>query len=118
MPFLPIKRALALAAFTSVISGTSAFAEIHEVMILDEAFFPAELYVKPGDQLHFVNNASGSRTVMGPEETWTSNALSVGATYTYDVSTASPLAFQSMSGGSGGEAYEGTITFDDPPLSE
>lgn len=112
------KSAMALAAITFVTGATSASAEIHEVMILDAAFFPAMLFVEPGDELRFVNDADAARTITGPEDTWTSDAIPVGGSFSYMISESSPPNFQSWTGGSESVSYEGMISFDAPPLSE
>ncbi len=121
MPISFHKGALALAAFTTAISASSAMAETQQVMILDEVFFPAIVYVQPGEQLMFTNDSDRERTVRGADESWTSGPLPFGASFTYTVDTNSPLVFKSLFKTADEESsvsFEGTISFNAPPLSE
>lgn len=115
MPISFHMAAAAFAAFTLATSGTAVLAQTHDVMILDQAFFPAVIYVETGDTINFTNSADGSRIVKAPDESWTSEPLSTGSTFSYVVDSASPLVFASSTG-HGGDGYEGTISFDEPPL--
>ncbi|WP_341234018.1 hypothetical protein [uncultured Sulfitobacter sp.] len=114
MPISFRKAAAAFAAFTLATSGTAVLAQTHDVMILDQAFFPAVTYVDAGDTINFTNNSEGSRTVKAADESWQSEALSTGSTFSFVIDAASPLVFTSSTGNG---AFEGTISFDEPPLS-
>ncbi|WP_295509193.1 cupredoxin domain-containing protein [uncultured Sulfitobacter sp.] len=126
MPISFHKGAMSLVAFTFAICGNSALAQTQNVMILDQAFFPAVIYVVPGDVLNFTNSSDHARTVKATDGTWESEALSPGSSFTYVVDTASPLAFSSTGEAApvegeeptGPVTYEGTISFDEPPLTE
>ncbi len=123
MPISFHKGAMSLVAFTFAICGNSALAQTQNVMILDEAFFPDVIYVAPGDVLNFTNSSARTRTVKASDGTWKSEALSPGSSYTYVVDSASPLGFTGTGESTqllslGYVTYEGTISFDEPPLSE
>jgi plastocyanin len=130
MPISFRKGAMSLVAITFAISGSTAFAQsqIHNVLILDQAFFPGIIYVAPGDTLNFLNDSDAVRTVRASDGTWESEALGTGGTFSYIVNSASPLMFSSSAEAGApveGEEtpdpaapYEGTISFDEPPLTE
>ncbi len=109
MPISFHKGAMSLVAFTFAICGNSAV-----------------IYVVPGDVLNFTNSSDHARTVKATDGTWESEALSPGSSFTYVVDTASPLAFSSTGEAApvegeeptGPVTYEGTISFDEPPLTE
>ena len=100
MPISFHKGAMSLVAFTFAICGNSA--------------------------LNFTNSSDHARMVKATDGTWESEALSPGSSFTYVVDTASPLAFSSTGEAApvegeeptGPVTYEGTISFDEPPLSE
>jgi plastocyanin len=117
MPISFRKAAAAFAAFTLATTGTAVLAQTHDVMILDQAFFPAVIYVEAGDTITFTNSSDGSRTVKAADDSWQSETLSKGSSFSYVIDPSSPLRFTS-SAGQGGDAYEGAISFDEPPLSE
>lgn len=121
MPILFHKGALAFVALTTAISANSASAQIHDVMILDEAFFPAIVYVEPGDELVFFNDSDAEHTVKGGDDAWSSEIVAVGSTYTYTVNADSPLTFHSVFKDAyhdSATAFGGTISFDQAPLSQ
>lgn len=121
MPIPFHKGVMALVAVTTAISAGSAMAETQEVLILDEVFFPAVIYVQAGDELLFINESDRERTITGKDDVWTSGPLQLGGTYTYAVDASSPLTFTSLfKNADDGSAvtFEGQLTFDAPPLSE
>jgi plastocyanin len=119
MPNSLRKGAIAFVAFTAALNAGPAvaqsFLQSQNVLILDEAFFPDVIYVKPGDELVFINHAAATRTVTGADAVWTSGELSKGDTFFYVVDESSPLEFTSIFEGEEGQIYQGTLSFDDPP---
>ncbi|SFS66442.1 hypothetical protein SAMN04488040_1372 [Sulfitobacter marinus] len=117
MPTTFHKAAATFATVTLATSGSAVLAQTHDVMVLDQAFFPAVIYVDAGDTITFTNSSESSRTITAADKSWESEALSQGSSFSYVVDRSSSLVFTS-SAGQGDGPYEGTISFDEPPLSE
>lgn len=123
MPNIFRKGIPTLAAFTFAIGVTTCpvsaqnYGKDQNILILEEAFFPKVSYVKNGDKLTFINHAEQVRVVTGTNDAWTSGVLAKGATFVYVVNGSSPLEFTSIFGGEDGIIYQGTLSYDDPPLS-
>ncbi|MCZ4367811.1 MAG: hypothetical protein ABJN39_11065 [Sulfitobacter sp.] len=103
------KSAGALALALSVCAA-SAMAENRNVLIVDGAYFPALSHVQPGDQVVFTNNATGSHTITGEGDAWTSDAIPVNGSYTLDITAETPTTFSGQTLEE--PAFEGAISFD------
>jgi plastocyanin len=120
MPNIFRKGSFAFIAFTIAIGGSPAVAQTlvnsQTILILDEAFFPAVSYVRLGDKLTFINQSDDTRIVEGANNAWTSGGLATGGTFVYVVDEKTPLEFTSIFGNEAGLVYQGTLSFDEPPL--
>ena len=85
MPISFTKFAAVGATVMTLATANAATAQTHDIIIFDEAFFPAVIYVKAGDELSFVNNANAARTVSGGDGSWTSGTLQNGESYRHTV---------------------------------
>ncbi|SFG63048.1 cupredoxin domain-containing protein [Sulfitobacter dubius] len=106
------KSAGALAVAMSALAATGAWAEARNVLIVDGAYFPSFTHVQPGDQVIFTNNATGSHTITGEGEAWTSGAIPVNGSYTLDITADTPGTFSGQTLEQ--PAFEGAISLDEP----
>ncbi len=106
------KSAGALALAMGVFAASGALAETRNVLIVDGAYFPSQSHVQPGDQVIFTNNATGSHTVTGEGEAWTSGAIPVNGSYTLDITAETPTSFSGQTMEE--PVFEGFISFDVP----
>ncbi|EEB86061.1 cupredoxin domain-containing protein [Roseobacter sp. GAI101] len=113
MPISFRKSALAFVIFAT--SATGAVADIYQIVVLDEAFLPAISYVNVGDQLEFINESQTARTVVGENDSWQSGSLEFGQSYIRGIGESDLLGFSSANGET---TFEGTISFDEPPLAD
>ena len=105
------------ATVMTLATATAATAQTHDIIIFDEAFFPAVIYVKAGDELSFVNNANAARTVSGGDGSWTSGTLQNGESYRHTVEAGAQVTFIGASEGDNPVSYSGEVSFDPAPLS-
>lgn len=112
-------------AGAAMLFATAAQAEHHRILIMDETYFPAVIYVQPGDVLTFENTSEVTHTIVGENDAWTSGPIATDSNFTQVVDSEMPLTFtrksegeEPVEGGEGGEAtFVGTLSFEDPPLS-
>ncbi|MFG6602694.1 hypothetical protein ACGYK2_07050 [Sulfitobacter sp. 1A10359] len=90
--------------------AAGAIAESRNVLIVDGAYFPSLSHVQPGDQVVFTNNATGSHTITGEDEAWTSGPIPVNGNYTLDITAQTPTRFSGQTLEE--PAFEGAISFD------
>lgn len=136
----PIYAASALALGMA----TAAHAEEHLVVLTGFTYFPAVVYVDPGDTIRFINSSGEDQVVVGKDAGWTIGPLANNEEGTLEVTAETELkffaAYQGFGGddglcnngndgsdgncGSGNDAYgkyedaaiKAEITFADPPL--
>lgn len=109
-------RACALAAAMTVAGASAAFAETHNVLIVDGAYFPPLLNVALGDNVTFTNNSTITHTISGAGDAWTSGPIGVEASFTLDITDETPTSFGGM--GEGDVAMEGTLLLDGAVATE
>ncbi|MCF7748572.1 hypothetical protein GLP43_13490 [Sulfitobacter sp. M39] len=118
MPISLTKLISAGATAVTLAAATAATAQTHDVVIFDDAFFPAVIYVDAGDELRFLNNASAARNVSAGDGSWSSGTLETGSSFSQMVEANSQVTFIGTSLGENPKSYSGEISFDPAPLSE
>lgn len=117
-------------AGAALLFGTAAQAEMHRILIMDEAYFPSVIYVQPGDSLMFENTSEATHTIVGENDSWTSGPIAVDGTYVQQIDSDMPLKFTRKSEGDEsaagegaegeegeGQIFAGEMSYDEPPLS-
>jgi plastocyanin len=113
-------------AGAAMLFATAANAENHRILIMDEAYFPAVIYVQAGDVLMFENTSDQTHTIVGEDDAWTSGPIATDSSFVKPVSDDMPLTFTRKTEGDdddddhegGSDAvFAGTLSFDAPPLS-
>jgi len=106
------KGAASLATALTFVAGVAS-AEEHSVIIFELAYFPAVIYVQPGDTIIFTNESGGEHIVTGNNEAWTTGPISSG---TEAILVIEP-DMQSTFGGEAANAeyIEGNLNFNPPP---
>lgn len=64
-------------------SAASADRE-HTVIILQSSYFPAQVALKPGDFVRFVNSSGREHAVTGEHNTWTTGVLPAGTEVVFE----------------------------------
>jgi plastocyanin len=74
---LPRRELLAaiLMSVTATWASAASDAKEHTVIILQSSYFPAEVALKPGDFVRFVNSSGHEHAVTGEHNTWTTGSL-------------------------------------------
>jgi plastocyanin len=111
-----INKGVCALAVAASFMATSVQAEDHTVLIMDNGYFPAVIYVVQGDNIVFTNNSGADHTMSGPEETWVSEAIPNEGTFVLSITE--ELAPTYSGPGLDGEVIEGSFSFDAPPLPE
>lgn len=85
--------AAACALAVSVLGQCATASETHEVLIVDGAYFPNLIFAQDGDSILFVNSSSDIHEVKAVDDSWTSGVISVGDSYTLELSDQTQLLF-------------------------
>lgn len=118
------KGVYTLAAFAWL--AGSAVAEVHEVLIVEGAYFPPLVHAQIGDSVLFINETGGVHVVQATDESWTSGPISVDGTFSLLLMQETQLAYNASvetegdGDGQGDETLEqnGEISYDPPPVDE
>lgn len=94
-----IRFVLASTAFLTGAGG--ALAEVHEVQILNGAYFPPTVYAKTGDSIVFYNASFSEHVVGAPTKEWSSDKIPVDGSFTLLLDETTPARFE-------GEAHDAT----------
>ena len=92
---------LALAS-AAVIAGSGALAEVHDIQILNGAYFPPTTYAMPGDTIVFINSSFAEHKVVGDKKGWSSEKIPVNGTFSLVLDDATPSTFE-------GKAHDDTM---------
>ncbi len=107
------RKGTATLATALIFSAGIASAEDHSVIILDQAYFPAVIYVQPGDTVVFSNESGGEHTITAQNDAWTTGPIASGMAHQVLIETGMQSAF----GGLAVDAVymEGSLDFNPPP---
>ena len=119
MPILNRKSALAAAA-AIFLAAPAALAEVHDIIIFDDNYYPTTFYVNTGDELDFTNAGLDAHEVVGADEAWTSGPIGADGSLSSKVSPDMPQTFRRATGGEceALAGFEDTLSYDEPSLSD
>lgn len=80
-------------AFGLALIGAPAFAEVHEITLVEGGFFPEIVYLSAGDKVNFTNQTDATAEIEAIDESWNTGSINVNASYLLDVDATTTLAF-------------------------
>ena len=93
---------LALASAAVIAGASGALAEVHDIQILNGAYFPPTTYAMPGDTIVFINSSFAEHKVVGDDKEWSSDKIPVDGTFSLVLEEDTPSTFE-------GKAHDDTM---------
>jgi plastocyanin len=107
-------RSIGIATFVSAaFSAFTASAAEHTVLIMGYGYFPATIYVQPGDTIRFVNKNYLVNSATAQDSSWQSGPLSENQEFVLAVTASTKLTFASTYD----NRVVAQISFGTPPLN-
>lgn len=107
------QKGAATLATTLILLVGAASAQEHSVIIFEQAYFPAVIYVQTGDTVTFTNESGGDHSITAKDDAWSTGTIPNGTNFSIVIE-------QDMKPTFGGEVsnavyIEGNLDFGSPP---